>query len=98
MGDTNIQSASFEELVSKCARLYMTFGKHGDGVLSEEAEAAISVDMKRLGDFSIGHLTGEDVVGAALDPIVEAEGKALALNVYNAIVLHLPSGIDPNAV
>lgn len=97
MGDTSIQSASFPELAEKVARLYMSFVKPGQGVLSEEAEAEISVEINRLGDFSIRHLTGADVVGAALDPTVEAEGKALALNAYNAIVRHLPSGIDTSA-
>jgi hypothetical protein len=98
MSDTGTQSVSFPELAEKVARLYMTFGKPGQGVFSEEAEAAISVEINRLGDFSVRHLTSEDVVSAALDPTVEAEGKALALTAYDAIVRYLPSGIDPGAV
>ncbi len=98
MSDANIRSASFPELADKVGRIYWRFGQYGLRVFTPQAEAEITNELNKLGDFSLAQLRSEDIVRTALDPAVEAEGKQLVLNCYDTILRHLPNTVDPSKI
>ncbi len=86
------ESMSFQQLVESATKLYMQYGKFGKGMISDDAEQAITTKMEELGTYSLGQMQSVNTILQALTPGKEAEAHYLASSLYALVVESLPTG------